>query len=302
MNTPYLRLLPLALLLPGIAVAQITTWTGDHSGDRFNQAANWDNGVPVAGGTGNVGGNARVEIGAATEMSVGATINMNDSSYIERNGNANMQWSTTLNFNDSSSLITSELRQNAGTTLNWNSTGSFTTAVAAAQPNFTATGGIANMSAGTWTLAGNTHANDAYNTRGSHVFNFTGGTIAMDKRMRIGQDTPATFNLGSGGSLYIGSLFMNITGSVLNFAPGATLHIASAASFNERLGDGFLAIDGTVTTDLDDFIFGTPVILDLGFGDVSYTPITAIPEPRTYALIAGLAALFFMGLRRRLTR
>jgi hypothetical protein len=285
------------LATPGFAVIT-TNWTGADSGDRFQTSANWDNGVPEAGWTANVGGTSRVEIGSAGELAVGATINMNDSSFIERNSISNTQFSDTLNFNDNSALITSELRMSTGHTLNWNSTGSWTSAGQSPSANFTPTGGVANMSAGSWILAGNDNT-DSYNARGDHVFNMTGGTMALEHRMRIGQTTPATFNLGANASLYIDSLFMNVEDSLLNFQPGATLHIVSIASFDARLVAGFLAIDGIVTTESSDFIFGDTVTQDFGFGEITYTPISAIPEPQTYAIWAGILAAGVLLLRSR---
>lgn len=294
-NTSYLKTLILLTTAGGFlgttgVAAVVTNWTGNHSGDRFSQVLNWDNGVPEAAWTANVGGTSRVEIGTAGELAVGATINMNDNSFIERNAISNTLFSNTLNFNDNSGLITSELRVAPGNTLNWNSTGTWTTAGESVSANFTSTGGEANMSAGSWILAGNTNA-DSFNTRGSNVFNMTGGTMVLEHRMRIGQTTPATFNLGSGASLYMDSIYMNTENSTFNFAPGATLFITSFASFNARLGDGFLSIAGTVTTDPDDFIMGSTVTQNFGFGDVEYTPISAIPEPQTYAIWAGIFPL-----------
>lgn len=289
-KTPIQLLIAGSFLCTSGHAAVVTNWTGSGSNDRFQSSANWDNGVPTSGGTGNVGGSSRVEIGSAGELSVGATINMNDNSFIERNSTSNTQFSGTLNFNDNSALITSELRMSSGHTLNWNSTGSWTSAGSIASANFTPTGGVTNMSNGSWFLTGNTNQ-DSYNARGDHVFNLTGGMVVMEYRMRIGQDTPATFNLGANGDLYMDSLFMNIENSVLNFDPGATLHIVSVASFDARLGAGFLAIDGTVTTSAADFIYGSPVTQDFGFGEIEYTPISAIPEPKTYAIWVGVFAL-----------
>lgn len=302
MSNRILNIIAIVPFIASIASGQIvTTWTGGAANDRFNTAGNWDEGAPGAGDTANIGGSANVEIWASTDMDVGATINMNDSSVLQRAGAnpvAQMTFSDTLNFNDSSNFIASDLRINPGLTLNWNSTGTWTSAGSGTQPSISLIGGEVNMSAGTWTLAGNT-ATDTFNSRGDNVFNLTGGTIIMDKRMRVGQTTPASFNLGAGASLYIDDLFLNVAGSVLNFAPGATLHLVNAGIFNARLDGGFIALDGTVTTDSADFIFGTPVTEDFGFGDVSYTPITAIPEPRVYAVLFGIIALAFVAHTRR---
>lgn len=297
---PYCAAFGIIFAMPMASAQILSTWTGGASVDRFGNEGNWDEGVPGAGDTGNVGGSFRVEVGVLNEMNVGATINMNDSSFIERNNSSGLAFSGTLNFNDSSALISSDFRLQENSTVNWASSGTFTDAGASNQPNFAMLAGSeVNFSAGTWELFGESNVDVSLLMRAG-TFNATGGTLILETRLRVGQDSAATFNLGKDASLYSGGLFMDQEGSLFDFEVDASYHIASMAQFNARLDDGFIAIEGIVQSDMENFTTES-VTEDLGFGDVDYTRITAIPEPRAFAAMAGLVALlaFFVRDRRR---
>lgn len=292
-------------LLAGVAFigaaslsAQTTyNWDGGGTNDRFGNAGNWTptGGPPGSVDTGNVGGTFRVEVGTLSEMDVGATINMNNSSFLERSTTSSMQVSGELNFNDSSDLRASifELQPNA--VLNWNSTGSFVDVGSTTQSQYqTKAGSVTNLSSGEWILAGGTTAQVSL-LMFEGTFNADGGRLTMGDRLRVGQGGVATFNIGTGAEIYADGVFMNATGSLLNFDSGASIAFVgtngiSTGGFSVRLADGFVGIDGTVTTSASDFTT-EEITGDFGVGTLTYTRITAIPEPSSYALILGVVAL-----------
>ena len=273
-----------------------TNWTGEHSGDRFNQAANWDEGVPSAGDTGNIT-DSRVELGMQAEMVVGATINFFGSSTLEANSNGRYDFNGVLNIADSTSVNISRWQVNEDATLNWTSTSNFSLAPdgTVTQPRFEMlTGSTVNMSAGTWDLTGTDNTDAMRVTDGT--FNMTGGTINMTQRLRL----DSVFNLGGTGAVYAGSQFIN-EGAVLNFEGTQSafylLGTDGESQINTRIGQSRIALDGVTQTDKSNFVFS---IVDID--GVDYTQITAIPEPRAYAAWAGLAALALLWWRTRRVR
>lgn len=301
-NSSILRLfavLGCLFALPVVHGQILSTWTGDGTNDNFSNSDNWDEGVPGNGDTGIVGGTFRVEIpsGGLNNLNAGANIIMNDSSFID-NTNLAMNVTGTLTFNDDAELFSSDFRLNEDSTLTWDSNGTFAPAGPLSDRSnfYSSSGTTTNMTAGTWELTGN-GATDSLLLRGG-VFNMTGGTMILDNRMRVGQDEATTFNLGADASLYSNGLFMNTAGSLFDFEIGASFHIALDGEFTTRLGEGFIAIEGIVQSDMENFTTES-VTEDFGFGPVDYTRITAIPEPRTYAAWAGLAALALLWWRTR---
>lgn len=304
------KLLSIALssfLAASFLTAQTTfNWTGDGSNDRFNVATNWNpSGPPASGDTGNVGSNFRVEVGTLDEMNVQAIINMNDNSLLERSSTSQMNVSGTLTFNDSAALVSSNFNLIANSSLVWNSDSTFTSAGSVATANLTTlSGSTTTINNGNWQLIGNT-ATDSLLLRGG-TFNANGGTLVLDNRLRVGQDEATTFNLGTDAEVYADGIFMNVSGSVFNFSIGSTLSLVgnngiNTGGFGTRLSDGFIAIDGVITTDASNFTTQT-ITGDFGAGELTYTQITAIPEPATSAIIAALGILALsIVLRRRLS-
>ncbi len=307
------------LILSAGAWAQTTTWTGAHDGDRFNSTANWSNGVPEAGWTANIN-DARVEIGIAGEMAVGATLNFNGSSLLERNSTAQAHFSNVLNINDSTNVNITRLIVNEGTTLNWNSSGTFDIAPAgnATQPRFImdrdAPNALVNIYNGFWDLTGNTHEDSIQVDQGT--FNMYGGLLIANNRFKVGRgDTSGFVNYYADAEIRAASMgtFFN---SEFNFELGATLYLESgllgsfgtdglewfrdemrkgSGSAIHIMGIGQQSLTAEQTwTDNPFFTYDT-VELD----GIWYNSMTAIPEPRVYALLFGMLALAFVVYRRR---
>lgn len=228
----FFRTLPLLALTAfgfASASAQVTNWTGEHTGDRFNQAANWDNGPPQAGWIANITDAPRVEIGTAGEMQTGATVNINGASLLERNSTARSSFDGVLNINDTTNVNISNWVVEEGATLNWRSSGTFALAPAgsANNPRFLvdrdAPNALVNIYDGFWDLRGNSHI-DSFSADNGTV-NLYGGVFLADRRFKLGRgDRSATVNYYAAAQIRAASMgtFFN---SVFNFEGGATLYL-----------------------------------------------------------------------------
>lgn len=127
------------------------------------------------------------------------------------------------------------------------------------------------------------------------------GTLTFTNGLTINDGAIFNFELGSSSDL------INVTGGTLTgpaSSGGATFHFSSASGFGagtytliNGIGSslsGFGATDFTVGTGISGYnlIFGLS-------GDALILTASAIPEPSTYALIAGLAGLGWVAVRRR---
>ena len=306
-------------LIASAALAQTTVWTGGHDGDRFNQGANWSNGVPEAGWTATVT-DARVEIGTAGEMNTGATVNFNGTALLERNSIAQSQFSGTLNINDQSNVNISYWIVGEGATLNWNSSGTFGRSPAGPSGQTRllidrdAPNAVVNVYSGFWNLTGNTHMDSIQIDNG--IFNMYGGLLIADNRFKVGRgDRVGIVNYYADAEIRaagMGTFF----DSQFRFQPNATLYLETGllGSFGTEgfewfrdemrkgadsaiyiMGVGQQSLTETQSwTDNPFFVYDT-VELD----GIWYNSMTAIPEPRVYAAFFGLLALAFAAYARR---
>lgn len=289
------------------------TWVGtgtaddpDGINDRFNRAANWSpsGGPPGEGDIGNIGGQARVEIPAAGEMRVGATITLSDSAFIERNSNARAEFDGTLTFNDDSYLRLSTMQLHGNVALNWDSTGSWTTAPAGASsvPMFeflsdhATSAATVNMSNGSWSL---TSGGATAFRQDVGTFNMTGGTIDMDKAFVLGSGNSAgTFNLGGTGVIYTTAFDVFNNDSIFNFQGSdsalSIIGVGSESQLETRVSNGRVYIDGEQQSNMDNFTWSV-----INYNDEDYTRISVIPEPTVGALLLGLVVGAMVLGRRR---
>lgn len=301
-----LSIAALFVTAPFISGQIVYVWTGDATADNYNFADNWSpaGGPPAAGDTGNIGatgdtvGPFRALLTFQGILGANATVNVYGSSYLESNDAANRNVGGTLNFFDESRLISSNLLPQSGAVINWDSSDTWTTAGMHSAPFLTLgnANNVVNMSAGRWDFLGNTHPNSLDVDVGT--FNMTGGTIVMDRALRI---VGGTFNLGGTGAVRMtaDTITLNFfTAGGLNFeGTNSALFLKGADNtdaFNTRIGAGRILIDSVVASSLSEFVV-TNVSLD---GD-DYTRISVIPEPRAYAFLAGIIGLAFFLLRRQ---
>lgn len=280
------------------ALGAVYVWDGGASNDRYSSIGNWDptapSGGPQAGDTGDVTDSFRVEVGTSSEITTGATINFQDSSSLERNNSSFANMGGTFSFSGSSMMKFTDLRLQSGATLNWDSSGTFDNGSLGLsnQPNYLMSGGITNMSNGTWTL--DTSGTDSLKIEAG-TFNMTGGEITSLDRMRL----ESTFNLGGTGELYIGDEFMTAD-AFLNFqGSNSALFIQGQdEGLSHRYGEGYIGVDGVAISDDSMLNFE-----NVNVGGTDYTKVTAVPEPATTILFAGLFGLLFVlgrrGVRRR---
>lgn len=318
MKTQKAGLLLCASVMFGFATlsAQTTVWTGEHSTDRFS-FNNWSDGVPEAGWTAIID-DARVEIGTATEMNTGATVNFNGNSLLERNSISHAQFTGVLNINDQTNVNITEWRAVSGSTLNWNSSGTFSIAPAgtSSNPRFLidrdAPDAVVNVYSGFWDLRDNTHTDSIQIDNGT--FNMYGGLLIAANRFKVGRgDRPGFVNYYADAEIRAGSMG-TFHDSMFNFEVGATLYLESGllGSFgvegHEWLRDEMRkGVDSSIhingvhqslgpTDDLSAANFDLDTVEIDG---IWYNSMTAIPEPRVYALFAGLFALGLV-LRQRM--
>jgi hypothetical protein len=264
--------------------AALYTWDGGGANNRYSTTANWDptapSGGPQSGDTGTVGGTYRVEIGGLNELTTGAAITFSASSYLERNSTSAANMSGTYTFNDTTRMNISALLLQSGSTLNWNSSGTFSNApsglTAAAAMFSDAANSVVNMSSGLWLL--DVTGTDAMDVNGT--FNMIGGQIKVVDRFNV----DGTFNLGGTGELYVAD---ELIGGILNFqgTAAAFYHAGHDYDFAARL-DGNVKINGVAQTDLTGFN-----VENVNISGTDYTKFTVIPEPATIGIyLLGSAA------------
>lgn len=299
-----------------VLTAQTTVWTGEHSSDRFS-FNNWSDDVPTEGMTGIIN-DARVEIGTAAEMNTGATVNFNGNSLLERNFISNAQFTGVLNINDTTNVNITEWRAVQDATLNWNSSGTFAIAPSgsSSNPRFlidrNAHNAVVNVHSGFWDLRGNTHVDAIQIDAGT--FNMHGGLLITDNRFKVGRgDQPGAVNYYADAEIRAASMG-TFHDSVFNFELGATLFLESGLleSFGQegfewlrdemRKGsDSSIHINGIHQSlgPTDDLSLANFMLDTVELDGIWYNSMTAIPEPKVYALLAGCLAMLVV-IRKRL--
>jgi len=310
---PHLQPLQIALVVSVFATQLVPAasyvWdAGGGANTAYNTVANWDPTAPT-GGPGNgdiatVGGTYAVGITTAGMIPSGVNLTLNDSSSLVRNSTAffTVPTAAVITFNNSSTLKSSGISLGGNATLNWNSAGSWTTVGASTPANFATTAGgsqVISMSAGLWSLVGNTHATDSF-TMNAGTFNMSGGVIFSDKRFTLG--ATSTFNLGGSSSVYMNSDFM-APGAKMNFVGTDSAYYTKSDFLTTRITAGRIYVDGVLQSDDSKFDRETVLVDEALFGGtggsaVSYFKYSiVVPEPSGLALaVMGLVA---GALRRR---
>lgn len=235
--------------------------------------------------------------GAATTLYAGTIVN--DSGKVQSievagSGQLTLTHTTGLTYNGTTTVSgTGTLKLGAGANL------TNTNGVVVSGGTLTSTGGNINLGVGAVSLSAGAITPAGIGTAGSftlaanQIFSTTGGTLNVDLGTAfdkiIGSGT-GTFSIGSGTTLALtlgdGFNYLNSYNILGGFAGGSVSATGfsitgyDTAHYLATLGDGS---NGTT------------------LGSLSFAAIS-IPEPSTYASVAGLAGLGFLALRRRPSR
>lgn len=289
--TPYTK--PLALTALSIALSAssafaATTWTGAVDADIGN-SANWNNGRPDNtvsndGSIGLVGGSAvTVEMEGRSDMnggnytvSNGSTIHSAD--VFSSGANSGFRWgNSTLTLDgghlDVDLTQTSYFGRGGEVTLNMNA-GSTVDFVDSVYVGYDSKG-VVNQAGGSLVVGGTLTLQYLYNAYPSgNIYNLTAGAVTL-------------------GGLTVNDR-NDDDSNYFNFTTGSTgsLTIVGAASnyFDAFIAAGEIRINDATST-LAAFNVDTSVI--------GQATLSLVPEPSTYALIAGLCALGSIMIRRR---
>jgi hypothetical protein len=293
-----------------------TTWTGGAGTTDYSTAGNWDNGVPNLNGTDNafIGGTAEYDAttgGGDLFINAGSTLTITSGGSFEQTvGGSWMQFGGgTLNINNGGSFSagTAGNMQFLGSTLNINPGGSFSMGTAGMARNAATTLNIGSD----YSVAGNF----IYNPSATGVINILSGAD-----FQVGNEikTSTLFSIAAGASVtgrivafadfadgiidVSGTLNLSGDNDAGLYAPSATKYVNIASA------SGKVVIDGTTETAvINQIAFGGYRFLGVADdGNLTYADlgsgvfeITAVPEPGTYALIAGMLALGSVMMRRR---
>jgi fibronectin-binding autotransporter adhesin len=309
------RPLALAVLiaagLSSSAFAQ-TTWTWNGVDGEYTTGGNWDQATaPNLTVSGNVAvinsGNVTYTPGGDLAINNGGTLRINGGSWTQVVGNAWIQMGGgnlvvaggTFNQGTAGNII-----RNAGSSVTISSgaanfNGEFANSGAltisggnvSIQNNFVANTGTVNISGGAITVGGE------LKFQGADML-ISGGTISA---ALISFDaTAASFDI-SGGTInlsgnFTDGIFANSPDAYLNFTLGSTgeLHLASVSTTGAaNLLGGRIRLDDTI----DSAAF--EIVSDGAAGSIISLVGSNIPEPSSFAALAGLGVLGFVASRRR---
>ena len=290
-------------------------------GHSASLGAAYDNAATAATGTGTltIAGSGQVTVGSLNNVTTiggnsgylylknnvvgssgSATVNLNGGSLTAKrivagtgggtktvnfNGGTLIAGASDANFLDAASGFTANV-QNGGALIN---TQAFNVTVGAALVA-NGSGGLTKTGSGTLTLSGN-------NT-------FTGGTTVSAGTLATG----ATGNFGTGNVTVSSGAFLTL-GNNTSIADGASLFFnknSTAASISFTSGESLFTLSDTVSGtfisagtytagQLNTFFGGSGVFT----GGSVIVASSAIPEPSTYAALAGLFVIGFAAVRRR---
>lgn len=282
------------LLTPAMLTAATITWGG--SDGEYTTAANWTGGsLPNTGG----GDTARITAGVVTytpggdlALQNGGTLRVSGGSWTQVGGIAWIQMA-------GGNILVDGGVFNQGTAGN---------IVLNASSSITVTAGTANLSGnyiyqaanGSFSISGTGTVNIANEFKPIDTFTMSGGKLSAN--LISFADGPGSINF-SGGLISLNgaggnSGFYGGGTQSLNFTSGSTGSLFfSSYTTTELSSDGFLT-NGTIRVNgaIDSGLF----TLTAADGGV-YVSLTAsaVPEPSTYAALAGAAILGFVVVRRR---
>ena len=301
-----------SLLLAGTAHAASSSWTGSVD-DDYHNAGNWSAGVPGSSGAADVatlGG----EGGPASVINVNSLFATGSATYTSPFIDVFMRNNTTLNLNHSFRIarnfhIGSSLAAGNGTlsnTVNVNAGQLFVRddLVIGDDNTHTKTDTLHLSGAGQLLLQGaagseSVVVNDTgvFHLNGENVTATIGdGTNGVDAQFIMNDTATLKYTLGAAAA------------SLLDIEAGFTIGANSlleinAASYTGGVGTVTLASFGSKTGTFDVGNISIDGLAGGLSGSITYTgttmDLTIIPEPGTYALLAGMTGLVFVMLRRR---
>ena len=126
---------------------------------------------------------------------------------------------------------------------------------------------------------------------------FTLGTGALNVSGALANASPSmVFTLGTPGATVISSSSTNIGSSVLEFAD---FSFTAGSGFGAGTYTLFTSIVGTMGVNLTGTVGGLDATISQSGNDIILTTVSAVPEPSTYAALAGVGVLGAALLRRR---